>query len=212
MKKNTHIILATRNQGKIRELGKLLEPFSLAVVGLDSFPDLEEVEETGTTFQENALLKAHAASKSTGLVAIADDSGLEVDYLRGEPGVYSARYSQSPDAPATDARNIEKLLREMEGVPQERRNARFRCCMAAAAPDGAYITADGKWEGRIAERTQGENGFGYDPVFFDPELNKMAAQLSPQEKNSRSHRGKAVAALLAIWPDFWAKALSSDQA
>jgi XTP/dITP diphosphohydrolase len=199
----TTIVLATHNKGKIRELGALLEPFHLRVLGLESFPQVGEVEETGATFQENALLKACEVSRATGLVAVADDSGLEVDALDGAPGVYSARYSATADTPATDQRNLEKVLRGLADTPDERRTARFRCCMAACAPHGEHIVAQGAWEGRICRERAGHNGFGYDPVFFDPEKQCTAAQMSAEEKNSRSHRGKAVQALLAQWPAFW---------
>lgn len=197
------IVLATRNKGKIRELSSLLAPFKLGVLGLDDFDNLADVEETGVTFAENALLKACAVSRATGLVAVADDSGLEVDALGGAPGVYSARYADAPGIPATDERNLRKLLAELTGVPPERRGARFCCCMAACAPGGEQITALGVWEGELAREPAGNNGFGYDPVFFDPELGCTAAQMSAEVKNARSHRGRAVAALLAKWPEFW---------
>ena len=197
------IVLATRNQGKVRELADLLAPFQLAVLGLEAFPDIAEIEETGSTFTENALIKAAAVSADTGLVAVADDSGLAVDVLNGAPGVYSARYSEAPGRPATDESNVIKLLQALDGVSLERRNGRFCCCMAACAPDGASISAGGFWEGRIALSPSGDNGFGYDPVFFDPGKGCTAAEMSREEKNSRSHRAKAVAALLRMWPEFW---------
>lgn len=197
------IVLATRNKGKIREFASLLAPFSLAVLGLDDFEGIADVEETGVTFAENALLKACAASRATGLVAVADDSGLEVDALGGSPGVYSARYSEVPGAPATDERNLRKVLDALQGVPFEKRTARFRCCMAACTPAGEQMTAQGRWEGVLTEEPAGSNGFGYDPVFFDRELGCTAAQMEAAVKNSRSHRAKAVAALLAQWPFFW---------
>lgn len=200
---DTTIVLATRNKGKIRELGILLEPFALRVAGLDAFPDVEEVEETGSTFEENALLKACTVSKATGLVTVADDSGLEVDALNGEPGVYSARYSEAPGQPATDAANLQKVLSQLKNTPPEQRTARFRCCMAACTPGGAKIVAQGAWEGTLTTEPLGHNGFGYDPVFFDSEKQCTAAQMSAEEKNSRSHRAKAVTALLAEWPAFW---------
>lgn len=207
MTAKTAIVLATRNKGKIRELGVLLAPFGLEVLGLDAFPDIGELEETGHTFAANALQKAGAVSATVGLVAVADDSGLECDALGGAPGVYSARYSagdaDADPALSVDARNVAKVLREMRQVPDEKRTARFRCCMAACAPSGASVLAEGVWEGRIARREAGYNGFGYDPVFFDPELGVTAAQMSAEQKNARSHRGKAVAALLALWPNFW---------
>lgn len=201
MSENT-IVLATTNKGKIAELSSLLSPFGQKVLGLNGFADLPPVEETGVTFEENALLKASTISALTGILAIADDSGLEVDCLGKAPGVYSARYSAEPGREATDESNIQKLLREMQGVPEGSRTARFRCAMAACSPEGKYITAEGAWEGVIAEEPSGNNGFGYDPVFFDPELGCTAANLTREEKNSRSHRARAAAALLALWPDF----------
>lgn len=197
------IVLATRNKGKIREFTSLLAPFSLTVLGLDDFAEIADVEETGVTFAENALLKACAVGRATGLVAVADDSGLEVDALGGAPGVYSARYSDAPGAPATDERNLRKVLEALKGVPFEQRTARFRCCMAACTPDGEQVTAQGVWEGTLTEEPAGRNGFGYDPVFFDRELGCTAAQMEAAVKNGRSHRAKAVAALLERWPFFW---------
>ena len=197
------VVLATRNQGKVRELDSLLQPLGIRVLGLDSFPSIGEIEETGTTFAENALLKASTVSKLSGLVAIADDSGLEVDALGGAPGVYSARYSEEPGKPATDERNIEKVLALTAAVPDGQRGIRFCCTMAACASDGRHILAEGAWEGLLARAPAGDNGFGYDPVFFDPELGRTVAQLSREEKNSRSHRAKAVQGLLALWPAFW---------
>ena len=193
------VILATRNQGKIAELSLLAAPLRLRLQGLpDNCP---EVEETGATFAENALLKARAAAMGTGHVAIADDSGLEVDALDNAPGVRSARYSEGPQGPATDARNLEKLLAVLRGVP--RRTARFRCALAACTPKGASLVVEGTWEGRIAAEPSGHNGFGYDPVFFDPALGCTAASLTREEKNRRSHRARALAALLREWPAFW---------
>lgn len=197
------VVLASRNAGKIRELAVLLAPFGLAVKGLDAFPEIGEIEETGTTFAENSLLKASTVSALTGLVSLADDSGLVVDALDGDPGVYSARYSEKPGLPADDERNIVKVLKKMESVPDEKRTARFVSVMAAAAPDGRHILAEGLWEGVLARAKAGTNGFGYDPVFFDPEVGQTAAQLEPAQKNARSHRAKACAKLLERWPAFW---------
>lgn len=203
------VLLATRNQGKIAELRALLLPFGLKVVGLDAFAAVEDVEETGTSFEANALLKASAACLATGLTALADDSGLEVDALDGAPGVFSARYSQEPALPATDERNIDKLLKALSEVADKDRTARFRCCMAACAPNGARLTAQGAWEGVIARQRLGGNGFGYDPVFFDPKIGLTAAQMNPEQKNALSHRAKAVQTLLGAWPKFWNKWLAS---
>ncbi len=200
---NNTVVLATRNKGKVAELAVLLQPFGVAVAGLDAFPDIGEIAETGATFAENALIKARTVSDSTGLVAVADDSGLEVDALGGAPGVYSARYGEEPGKPATDERNTAKVLAAMRHVPDGRRSVRFRSAMAAAAPDGTQIVAEGAWEGRLAHAPAGTGGFGYDPVFFDPACGKTAAEMSPDEKNSRSHRGKACRELMKLWPAFW---------
>ena len=204
---NNCLLLATRNQGKIKELEAMLKSFELKVVGLEHFPELEDVEETGKTFAENALLKATYAAEATGLYTVADDSGLCVDALDGAPGVYSARYSDHEKdgkiIPGTDASNIAKLLKALKDIPQEKRTARFCCAMAACSPDGRTIVATGTWEGHIGFDLKGENGFGYDPVFICNECNRHAAELGPAEKNSRSHRSKALKNLLAEWPNFW---------
>lgn len=193
------IVLATRNAGKIREFAALMAEMGLEVKGLDDFPEVPEVEETGTTFEDNALLKARAVAKATGLVAVADDSGIAVDALGGAPGVYSARYAgPHGDVEANNA----KLLAALKGVPDERRTARFVCVVAAARPDGREILARGEWEGRIGHGYQGASGFGYDPLFFDPELGRTAAEMSREEKNARSHRGRALRALMEKWPLF----------
>ena len=200
------VVLATRNTGKIKELSSLLEAFGITVQGLDAHPEIGDIPETGETFEENSRIKAEAVSLATGLTALADDSGLAVDFLDGAPGVYSARYSEEPGNPATPARNNEKLLAALAGVPWEQRRARFRCVVVAAAPNGAELTADASWEGYVAEELRGGGGFGYDPLFFDPELGKHAAELDRRDKNARSHRGKALKELLAHWPEFWARA------
>lgn len=207
MNKNT-IVLATRNAGKVAELAGPLGDLGIQVVGLDAFPDVPDVEETGTTFEENALLKAHAVAAATGLVAVADDSGLEVDALQGAPGIYSARFADDmPDLPAEsrDERNCLKLLAVLSKVGLEHRGARFRCVMAATSPCGQSITAPGAWEGRILSQPRGQNGFGYDPLFFDPELGCSAAELSREQKMRHSHRSKALAQLVTLWPTFWNK-------
>jgi len=200
---STEIILATRNQGKITELAELLKGTGLAVLGLDAFPGAPEVEETGETFADNALLKARAIAAFTGITAVADDSGLVVDALSGAPGVRSARYAGED---ATDAANNARLLRELSGVPPEKRTARFVCVMAAVSPRGEEIVVRGEWEGRVADKARGEGGFGYDPLFVDPVDGRHAAELPRDEKNRRSHRGAAMRALLRCWPDFWKSA------
>lgn len=218
---NDTILLATRNQGKIKELTKMLAPFRLAVVGLEAFPDLLDVEETGSSFEENAMLKASYASESSGLVAVADDSGIMVDALGGAPGIYSARFSLLDDGTAagnadgcddpnlsTDERNNLKLLRLLADVPREDRGARFCSAIAAVAPTGESVTTLGLWEGVIVSAARGQNGFGYDPLFLDPDLGLTAAQMSPHEKNQRSHRARAMRALAELWPEFWASLLA----
>jgi len=200
--KNT-VVLATRNAGKIAELEALLAGFGVRVIGLDAFPEIGEIEETGRTFAENARLKARTVAQATGLVALADDSGLAVDALSGAPGVYSARYSGEN---ATDATNNAKLLAALAGVPEAQRGCRFISVVAAIAPNGAESLAEGRWEGRVLDAPRGGGGFGYDPLFLDPELGRAAAELAPAEKNARSHRGRALRALLKDWPAFWAKA------
>jgi len=203
----TSLVLATRNNGKINELAALLAPLGVEVRGLADYPAIGEIPETGATFEENALIKARAVAEATGLVAVADDSGLVVDALKGAPGVYSARYAGEG---ATDAKNNEKLLAELTGVPEELRGCRFVSVIAAAAPEalgGAETTLRGAWEGRVALELKGENGFGYDPLFIDMEspAHRRAAEMNREEKNAVSHRGKALRALLSAWPDFVAK-------
>ena len=200
MKAPVTLILATRNQGKVRELREPLARFGFDVQSLpEDFPDIEE---NGSTFEENALIKARTVADRLGVPVVADDSGLEVDFLGGAPGVYSSRYSE--DWPAVegegkDARNNRKLLEELKGVPAEERGARFRCCMAMVWPAGSGIediVVSGAWEGRIVETPSGGNGFGYDPLFLDPELGQTGADISREAKMARSHRGKALAKLL----------------
>ena len=192
------LILATRNQGKVRELRDPLARFGFEVQSLPE--DFPEIEENGTTFEENALIKARAVAEALGVAAAADDSGLEVDALGGAPGVYSARYSDdwpSVEGENKDERNNRKLLAELEGVPAEKRTARFRCCMALVIPGGEEIVVSGAWEGSIGFKRAGSNGFGYDPLFIDPELELTGAELTREAKMVRSHRGKALSKLLA---------------
>lgn len=192
----TKVILASNNQGKIKEINTLLAVTSLKVVAQSVYA-IWDVEETGLTFVENAILKARHACLHSGLAAIADDSGLEVDYLQGEPGIYSARYAGNDK---NDKANIEKLLYKLEGVPEENRTARFRCVIVYMrhAYDPAPIICQGIWEGRIAFEAKGENGFGYDPIFYVPDQQCHAAELVSDVKNSISHRAKALQQLLAL--------------
>ena len=194
------VVLATRNNGKIKELNALLAPLGISVRGLADFPDIGEIPETGETFLDNARIKARAVCQATGLVSIADDSGLCVDALSGAPGVYSARFSGEN---ATDAGNNAKLLAALVHVPERDRTCRFVSVVVAASPDGRELVAEGVWEGRVLPALAGNGGFGYDPLFFDPTAGKSAAEMTPEEKNARSHRGKALAGLVADWPGFW---------
>jgi len=189
------VVLATKNAGKAKEIGRMLEGSGVEIISLEGFPEVELPPETGKTMKENALLKARAAAGATGLPALADDSGLEVDFLGGAPGVYSARYSGEK---ATDEENWKKLLRELEGVPAERRAARFRCAIALVGFDADEHLFEGVFEGLIAEAPRGTGGFGYDPVFFVPEAGRTAAELAPDEKNRISHRARALDALKAF--------------
>jgi XTP/dITP diphosphohydrolase len=200
------VILATRNKGKAAEIVALLEDFNVRVRTLDEFPQIGDIPETGTTFAENALIKARTVAQVTGLTALADDSGLEVDALNGAPGVYSARFA-GPGA--TDAQNNAELLRLMQNVPWPDRRARFVCVVAAHAPragdprvGGLELLAEGFWVGRIVLEPAGNKGFGYDPLFLDEELSLTAAQMTPEQKNARSHRAAALRRLSLLWPDF----------
>jgi len=192
------IVLASGNKGKVREINQLLAGLDLQVVPQTEF-NVPDIEETGLTFVENAILKARNAAQHTGLPAIADDSGLEVDALEGAPGIYSARYSaDTAGEDATDQRNLEKLLKELKDVPEAQRTARFQCLLVYMehASDATPLICQGTWEGRILFEPVGENGFGYDPVFFVPGENCSAAQLSADAKNRLSHRGQALQKLL----------------
>lgn len=189
------VVLASDNQGKIREINSLLRNTPLEVVGQGSL-GVEPIEETGTTFIDNALLKARNAARQTGLAAIADDSGLEVDALGGRPGVYSARFA-GPQA--TDTKNVEKLLAALDGISPEKRSARFRCAMVYVthADDADPLICEGAWEGNIITEPRGDNGFGYDPIFWIEGEKATAAELAPERKNILSHRGQALRMLVA---------------
>ncbi|HXK65546.1 MAG TPA: XTP/dITP diphosphatase [Spirochaetota bacterium] len=181
------IVVATRNKGKIKEILSFGIP-SIIFTSLEKYPEIGEIEETGSTFTDNALLKARHVCNSTGLPALADDSGLVVDALNGEPGVYSARFGNLK----TDEERYMLLLQKMQDVPDDRRHARFVCVMALVFPDGREYTEEGICEGIIAKEPAGENGFGYDPVFYIPELGKTMAQLPLDVKNAISHRARAL--------------------
>jgi XTP/dITP diphosphohydrolase len=188
------LVLASGNKGKLRELKHLLKPFKTDVKSQKDF-SVPAVEETGLTFVENALLKARAASRATKLPALGDDSGLVVDALKGQPGIYSARFAGEN---ATDQQNNELLLEKLSDVPPERRGAIFYCCLVLVRHhrDPAPIVVSGVWHGQILESPKGQGGFGYDPLFFDPVLKQTAAELSLDEKSQVSHRGQALRSLI----------------
>lgn len=188
------LVLASGNAGKLREFQQLLADCGFEVLPQSDFA-VENAEETGLTFVENAILKARHACAETGLPAIADDSGIEVDTLNGRPGIYSARYSGEG---ANDAANNQKLLQELNGIPEEKRTARYHCVLAFMrhAQDPTPILCHCRWEGRILTEARGEGGFGYDPLFFLPDRQCTAAELDKAEKNRISHRGRAMQLLL----------------
>ncbi|MCX5635178.1 MAG: XTP/dITP diphosphatase [Planctomycetota bacterium] len=187
------ILIATTNPGKIAELSAMLDA-DVQWVNLSDFKDISEIKEDGQTFAENARKKALGYAKETGLWTIADDSGLVIDALGGQPGVKSARFSGAKDKERTliDHKNIAKVLKLLEGVPKEKRTAKFVCCLCMAGADKVLIETQGSLEGLIIDRETGTNGFGYDPIFFVPKLNKTVAQMDADEKNAISHRGNAI--------------------
>lgn len=191
----TNYVLASNNPGKVREFNELLTGRDIEVVP-QSLYAVPEIEETGLTFVENAILKARNAAAHTGLPAIADDSGIEVDALKGAPGIYSARYAGKG---ANDQTNLEKLLEDLKDVPEAQRTARFQCLMVYMrhANDPTPIICQGTWEGRILFAPRGSNGFGYDPVFYVPTHDCSSAELPPDVKNALSHRGQALHKLVA---------------
>ncbi len=190
------IVLATKNKGKIKEFSRLLADVEVEIMGMDSFPHIVPVEETGATFAENAILKAKQVAEETGLIAIADDSGLAVDCLDGAPGVYSARYAGEH---GDDGANNHKLLEIMKNIPAERRQGRFHCAIAISLPGGQKTTVvEDVCQGSIAYKEEGDNGFGYDPLFIPDGFKKTMGQMEEDEKNKISHRAKAVAKAVAI--------------
>ena len=189
------LLLATRNKGKIEEFHRILEeiaPGEIELVGLDQFPDLADVEETGSTFEENALLKARQMSAATGLPAIADDSGLCVDALGGDPGIFSARWS---GVHGDDEANLRKVLDQIKDVPDADRTAYFICVAALVLVDGASHCEEGRFHGQLLHHPVGENGFGYDPIFSPDGYSISSAQMSAADKDAISHRGKALRAI-----------------
>ena len=193
------IVVATSNKNKLRELKELLIGFDVQILSLMDFPDCPPVVEDGESFAENALKKAQTICAHTGLLTIADDSGLEVDCLEGRPGIFSARYAGEG---ADDRKNYGKLLREIKGVTPENRGARFRCVLAIAAPSGRQRIVEGEYRGRVITKPRGENGFGYDPVFLDTISGLTFAEMKPDQKNQISHRARALQELVKILPEF----------
>jgi len=189
------LVLATNNKGKVREMSEILAPYEIEVISMDAFEHIGEIEEDGDTFRENAVKKASITCERTGLMSLADDSGLEVDHLGGAPGIHSARFAGEEK---NDEANNTKLLQLLAEVPAERRTARFRCVVAVAVPGGWVYTAEGTCEGVIAGEPRGDGGFGYDPLFYLPEYGKTFAELDPGTKNKISHRAHALAGALDI--------------
>jgi XTP/dITP diphosphohydrolase len=182
-------MIATRNKGKIREIREALNGLGLRIYALSDFPSVPDIEEDGKNFTENALKKARFYSKYFKMLTIADDSGLEVDSLKGLPGIYSARYAGQG---ASSQTNNQKLISALEGVPISKRGARFKCILAMVSPDGKEAIAEGSCKGSIGFKEKGKRGFGYDPLFILPKNGKTMAELSLEEKNKISHRGKAL--------------------
>lgn len=207
MEMKKQIVLATHNKGKIAEIQALMQDFNMEVLSMRDIPDIPEVEENGDTFLDNALKKAREIAEATGIMALADDSGLAVDALHGAPGVYSARYSGED---ANDEKNNIKLLKEMKDIPDSRRTARFQCVMVLYHPGGEWISTEGVCEGMIAREPSGSHGFGYDPVFFLPEQGCSMARLEQEKKNAISHRGDALRKLRKMLPEFFDKFLDNN--
>ena len=189
------LVLATRNQGKITEFRRILEelaPGQIELIGVDQFPNLVDVDETGSTFEGNSLLKARYTCEATGMPAIADDSGLCVDALNGDPGIFSARWAGDH---GNDRANIDKVLEQLKDVPDQLRTAHFMCVASLVLPDGRHQVAEGRFDGHILHAPVGENGFGYDPIFQPLGLSISSAQMSAEEKDLVSHRGKSLRAI-----------------
>lgn len=193
------IVIATKNAGKALEYRKLLAPHQIAVKTLADFPETISINENGHSFEENATIKAETVMNKLHLPVMADDSGLVVDALNGRPGIHSARYAGDHD----DEANNRKLLSELKGVPMERRTAHFHTTIVAILPSGAKLVANGRVDGHILMAPEGNNGFGYDPLFFVDEINKGMAELTADEKNQISHRGRAMRQFMDKFPDWW---------
>jgi XTP/dITP diphosphohydrolase len=186
------IVFASRNEGKVKEISEMFEGMDIELASLNNYDNIPEVDEDGKSFLENALKKAQIVSGCTGEIVLADDSGLQVDILGGEPGIYSSRYAGEN---ATDAENNKKLLAKLKGIPLENRSASFCCVLVLYRTDGSYDYFEGKWRGQIIDEPRGSNGFGYDPIFMVPDLKMTAAELPAEIKNKISHRGRAFAQL-----------------
>lgn len=193
------VLIATQNLGKARDFEALLRPLGYDVLTLQDVAKDLDIEETGVTFEENAILKAEGAAEALQMPVIADDSGLEIDALNGEPGVYSARYAGEQK---NDQANIDKVLEKLKDVPENERTARFRCVLAVAAPNQKTETFSGSCEGEILAERRGENGFGYDPIFWVPSEGRAMAELKPEEKAAISHRGNALQKLKQAMPEW----------
>ena len=189
------IIFATGNAGKMREIREIMADMDMEICSMKEAGISLDIEENGTTFEENAQIKAKAICELTGEIVLADDSGLEIDYLNKEPGIYSARYMGEDTS--YHIKNA-KLIERLEGVPDEKRDARFVCVIACAYPDGTVDTATGIIEGKLAKEPKGENGFGYDPIFYLPERGMTTGEMEPEEKNAISHRGIAIRKMVEI--------------
>ena len=192
------VLIASKNEGKIKEFRKMLAPYGTEVLSLNDLPDAPNVEETGATMLENARLKAETIAERYQCLAIADDSGLAIDALGGRPGIYSARYAGEEK---DDRKNIEKVLKELEDVPMNERSARFVCVLAVSRPGSETVFAEGECRGLITTAPRGEGGFGYDPIFYIPEMNKTFAELTSDEKNAISHRARALKNLEKLLPE-----------
>lgn len=193
------IVIATRNEGKLQEIKELIRGLQVEILSLKDIPEVPVVREGGSSFKENALMKAEVIASFTKKVSIADDSGLAVDFLKGEPGVYSARFAGKD---ANDGENNKELLRRLEGVPISKRGATFRCVIAVVTPDGKKDIVEGECRGIIQFEERGEFGFGYDPLFFVPEYRRTFAELSPEIKNKISHRAKAMEKLRVVLKEY----------
>ncbi|KRL07872.1 MAG: XTP/dITP diphosphatase [Liquorilactobacillus hordei] len=195
------ILIATKNEGKAREFRTFFEPKGFKVITLNELDNIPEIIENGSTFEENALIKAQSLTNLLQTVVVADDSGLMVDALGGEPGIFSARYAGDHD----DDANNQKLLSNLEGIPEEKRTAVFHTSLVVTRTGKKPLVVDGEVKGRVLRSLRGEDGFGYDPLFYLPELDKTFAELTPAEKNEVSHRGRAIKKLSEKFDDWWVK-------